>query len=64
MRVGTLVITDHDWAVAAIPAAQREVERAWFTVGADYRVEISTLWEIMKFILSADIDHPAMTALR
>ena len=65
MRVGTLAITDHD-TVAAIPAAQREIERAGLPLALITGVEISTLWEnheIHIVGLNIDIDHPAMTAL-
>ena len=65
MRVGTLAITDHD-TVAAIPAAQAEIERAGLPLALITGVEISTLWEnheIHIVGLNIDIGHPAMTAL-
>jgi predicted metal-dependent phosphoesterase TrpH len=58
MRVGTLAITDHD-TVAAIPAAQREIERAGLPLTLVTGVEISTLWEnheIHIVGLNIDID--------
>ena len=65
MRVGTLAITDHD-TVAAIPAAQAEIERAGLPLALITGVEISTLWEnheIHIVGLNIDIGHPAMIAL-
>lgn len=52
--------------MAAIPAAQREIERAGLPLALITGVEISTLWEnheIHIVGLNIDIDHPAMTAL-